>query len=193
MVDRVVLRAIADAEFDRAVEIDKKYLSAGRATLTRWRSWCPELFHGAHVDGALVGVCYPRPSDEETLTLEGIAVVFERWRQGISSALLRDFEAATARAGFRRIDLGSAPDGPTEGFHLKNGYQAVQIVLSLGHRGATTNQQDLPRQPEEISEDGGVVRLRFNVEEYLPAFRDELRDACEAQDAIFIFAKTVGS
>lgn len=186
--DNLELRAISDEDFDRLVELDEEYLSSGREKLTQWRAEHPRLFRGAFLDGKLVGICYPKPTEGAEIVLEGIAVSFDLWRKGIGSRLLADFENEAFSGGFTGISLGSTPDAPTEGFYIKNGYRAIQIVL---HRkvGGDPPLAEAPMRPDSIRVEGNMTVLRFDVDGYVPELRDALKAHYGADHAIFIFWK----
>lgn len=69
--------------------------------------------------GCVFGWPTPRPGE---YLLDGIAVLYHFWRQGLGSALLHEFQTAVEKKGFQLISLGSA-GGFVEKFYLSNGFR----------------------------------------------------------------------
>lgn len=77
----------------------------------------------------LVGICYGWSRAEEdpsdtSFTLQGICIKWDEAAKGLGSELLRAFEEAAEKLGYRTAGVGSAP-GYVEHFYMKNGYTPV--------------------------------------------------------------------
>lgn len=181
------MRAVSDQDLARALEIEAEYVGMGIEKVSAWRNAQPEWFRGAYLDNELVGICCGVEHDGAVI-LQSIAVLFDHWRKGIGTRLLRDFEKIvfgdTDVAG---ISLGSADDAPTERFYLKNGYRAKSVMLTV-RRDVVPPPKEVPH-PERVRVDGENQILYFAIDEYEPARRDELVALFGAKQGLFIFEK----
>ncbi len=190
MAPSVELRALADRDVSRAVELDEEYVGMGKTRILEWRSARPNWFRGAYLDDELIGICCGHEREPGAVVLQSIAVMVEHWRSGIGSLLIRDFEATVFSAGITKISLASASDQPTESFYLKNRYRATHVLLFVAPDFEEPSpDQGLPR-PEKVVDKGDEVRLSFPIDEYSPRTRDELTRAYQARQGLFIFEKT---
>ena len=181
------IRAIPDEDMPRFVEMEKEYVGMGEQELRAWRAARPEWFRAAYLDGDLIGICCGVEKDAAVI-LQSIAVLFEHWRSGIGSQLLRDFEETVFRDyGMTGISLGSADDHPTEAFYLKNGYRPRYVMLSVP-LDAPEQPADAP-QPQRVRKEERETVLYFPVEDYESALRDELVSLYHATQGLFIFDK----
>ena len=159
----------------------------GRARLFAWRAAQPEWFRGAYLDGVLVGVCCGAEADD-AVVLQSIGVLYEHWRQGIGSRLLRDFEDAVFNSSrVTGISLGSADDVPTEAFYMKNGYGVRSIMLTVP--GSAPEPAPGAPQPSRVRNDGDNRVLYFEVDEYDRLLRESLVASHAASQGLFIFEK----
>ncbi len=183
----VRIRAVAEGDLGRALELDEEYVGVGAANFEAWRSERPSWLRGAYLAEDLVGICLGNEKRPGRVVLHTIGVMFDHWRTGIGSQLLEDFEKTVVGDGMAQISLGSAPDVPTESFYRKNGYRATHVLLRVGA------DHELPAtsilRPDEVREDEHGRSVVFKVERYDRELRDELRAAYDAHQAIFIFEK----
>ena len=186
----VEVRALADRDVSRAVELDEEYVGMGKTKIIEWRTTRPNWFRGAYIDDELVGICCGNEREPGAVVLQSIAVMVEHWRSGIGSLLIRDFEATVFSAGIGKISLASASDRPTESFYLKNRYRATHVLLFVAPDFEEASpDQGLPR-PDKIVDKGEEVRLSFPIDKYSPRTRDQLKRAYQARQGLFIFEKT---
>ena len=185
--DDVGVREVAERDLERARELDEEYVGVGAANFEVWRSERPSWLRGAYLGEELVGICFGNEKRPRMVVLQTIGVVFDHWRRGIGSQLLKDFEETVAADGMARISLGSAPDAPTESFYRKNGYWATHVMLRVDA------DQELPAtsspRPSEVREDEHGRSVVFEVKRYDRELRERLSEAYGARDAIFIFEK----
>ena len=181
------VREVAERDFGRAQELDEEYVGIGAANFGKWRSEQPGWLRGAYVNGELVGMCLGREKEPGSVVLQTIGVMFDHWRKGIGSRLLRDLEEILVADGMVKIGLGSAPDLPTESFYRKNGYRATHVLLRVGADQEQPAASSLA--PVEVREDEHGRSLVFQVERYDRDLLDELSAEHGAREAIFVFEK----
>jgi len=136
----------------------------------------PDLYLAAFGRGVCVGICHGRPSDKakDAIGLEIIATErpgnSDYARKGIGSRLIKEFEKAVRRRGYRWIDVGAAMG--VEGFYLKNGYRPYELVAT------GPNHEEYERVKVKDYESG-------------KAKQEELLKKHKAREVIFILEKTV--
>jgi len=130
----------------------------------------PNLYVGVFVRSKkLVGIAYGSVNEDDSITLQGIAVKYSLWRKGIGSRLLSFFEEQVRKTGRHRISLGSG-EGFAEQFYLKNGYTPLEIKAK--------------------SEDGRVLATE-RIRDYSDGVirREHLRQELKPKEVIFIMEK----
>ncbi len=152
-----------------------------------WYDIHPELLVGAFADGELVEFALGI-YDHEGVHLKGIGVREEHRREGIGSALLSRVEEAAGERDADRISLGSA-GGYVDKFYLANGYQPESVLLRF-------DADDAPESPESFEYDilrerveDGVTKWYVGVEFHDHDFLQEVREAFDDQEAIYIMEK----
>lgn len=94
-------------------------------SLRRCLAAAPSLTICCEVGRTLIATCfgYPLPGHEQTVVLEGLAVVRD-WRgRGIGSRLLNQFECICRDLQYTSITLGTSED-LSRGFYVPRGYEA---------------------------------------------------------------------
>ncbi len=118
---------IEKADYNKFIDIMKLYLpDSDESLVNRMYEKYKNTFVGYYIDDLLVGICYGWPrreavADDESYTIEGIAIIHPFNAQGRGPKLLAYFEQRVKELGFFKISVGSA-DGYVERFYLKNGY-----------------------------------------------------------------------
>jgi len=188
----VEIRTVRESELDAFRRLHEVYVDRDESveTLRDRHRARPELFVAAYDDGELVGGCLGDPRSDETVELAGIAVERSHQCRGIGAALLSTFEDRAASLGFRRITLGSA-GGYVDEFYVENGYRPDSVLVRLD--AADTPENDRIRGYEIVDErtDGPTRKLYVNVDRFDPAFLDEVRDAFDDPDAVYVMSKTL--
>jgi len=77
----------------------------------------------AHIDGNAVAAVLGRPENDDSIIIGFTACGMEYRKQGITGALLKQFEENAKTLGFKYVTLGSDPDA--EEFYKKNGYKVI--------------------------------------------------------------------
>ncbi|MFC4808577.1 GNAT family N-acetyltransferase [Paenibacillus sp. GCM10023250] len=173
------IRLLAETDYEQAHAFQCEYLDreSFEEFVRRARS-DPGLYF-VTVDGReVVGVCYGSPSKKHpaAVNLNGIAVNLDSTkhyaRAGLGTSMLRVFENAVKRKGYRTIGVGSADDPKVEAFYLKNGFAPIELVAF----GPNMEQLERVREDDYAS---GLLR------------REELRRKFNPREVIFIFEKNV--
>lgn len=133
-----------EAPMDLLLEADPSPERIG-AYLNRSRSFV------AFEEGKPVGICVLEPLSPGVRELVNIAVLPERQREGIGTALLREAVARARAEGAWRIEVGTGSFGHPLAFYQKEGFRASSIERNF----FTEN------YPEPIYEDG--IRLRDRI------------------------------
>ena len=183
---------LTDKEFNDALLINQEYLSASKEDFTKWFKKYPDLFVGAFDDEKLVGICYGHEwTQEEYVILEGIATLYDYWRKGVGSELLKTFESQVEKQGKQYITVGCAPDEKTEQFYLKNLYQPITLLAKIKKDNLSANYKDQTKLFEFVEEknDGDVIKIYFKAEQYNPLDRQNLQEILQADEVIYIMNK----
>lgn len=116
----VTIRPIQEDELEILRRLFKKIIEKdiySLDTLVENHTKYPSLFIGAFAEDEMVGFVFGWP--EGTLVAHGLAVLERLRRRGIGMALLRSFENAALKAGFKRYALGAR-------------WEAIPFYLSFG-------------------------------------------------------------
>lgn len=161
-------------------------------TVREWHEEMPELFVGAYDGGELVGICIGREGPGEGVLLDAIAVSPSHVRRGIGSALLDAFEERAASLGYDRVGLGSA-GGYVDEFYIANGYEPASVLVRLQSEDVPADYREMGYEIIDERNDDGTRKLYVGVDGYDPEFVEDVRDAFDDPDAIYIMEKRLGS
>lgn len=128
-------RGIEKADYDRFLEIMHEYLFGDDDFIARMYEKYPKVYGGYFIDGLMVGVCYGWPrseqvTDDDSFTLEGIALIEPYNKCGRGSKLLAFFEEGVKELGFGRASVGSA-GGYVEKYYMKNVYRPIEFKVII--------------------------------------------------------------
>lgn len=190
----VAVHPVPESDIENVRRLHDSYTASGESleTVRKWHREHPELFVGAYEGGNLVGYCLGIQRTEEAIELNGIAVEEAHQRQGIGTELLATFEDQVASLGFQRINLGSA-GGYVDEFYLQNGYSPRSILVRVDVEDASGDYRAMGYEIAEERIDDGTKKLYIEVDEFDPAFVEEIRDSFADPDAIYILEKHLDS
>jgi len=187
-------RVITEKYFEEAFLINKEYLSASKEAFRKWYTEYPNLFVGAFDDEKLIGICYGFDSkDKDYVLLEGIATIFDYWRKGIGSDLLKKFEQQVKKREKKFITLGCASDEKTEKFYLKNDYKPTMYLARIKKKDLPASYESLTKGYDfiEKKDEDDSVKLYFKAEQYDIAKRIKLQKQLNAYEVIYIMEKAL--
>ncbi len=129
-----------------------------------------ELYIGCYDGERLIGIAYGFVRGN-IVTLQGIAVIHERWRRGIGTKILKFFENRVKLIGKKTVGVGSA-EGFVEKFYLKCGYRPVEI---------------------QAKDKWGKIVKKERVESYEDGIRkrEKLKKLTHPKEIIFIMEKNI--
>ena len=95
-------------------------------TMKRYEKMFPEAFLAVTDNDEIIGAAFGWSreiefSDDRSFALDGIAVRYDFWKNGIGSRLLEHFEKAAVLYGAKSVSVGSA-GGYVEKFYIDRGY-----------------------------------------------------------------------
>jgi len=184
---RVRIGRLRPRDLDEAYRYQRVYLTPGRRRFERCFRARPDLFVAARVGDRMAGICWGRPC-RGRIFLDGIAVFGWLWRNGIGSAMLREFEARVAAAGGSTISLVSA-GGFVDRFYLKNGYSACQLRLRLPRKRRVNRPRGF--EVDQVRRSRGPTFLYVHIGSLSHKWVEHARRAFRAEEANLVFEKEV--
>lgn len=186
----VEIRTVEESDLDAFCRVYNSTIGRDEslATIEADYSDHPEFLVGAYEGETLVGFAYGVDGDHSGVELKGIGVVEGRRREGIGASLLAALESAVVASGFERLGLGSA-GGYVDEFYLACGYEPESILLRFDSEADAESYRDCGYDICRERVDDGVVKWYIDVEEHDPPFLDEVREAFDDPEAIYIMEK----
>jgi len=106
--------------------LGQKYREYENYTYAAWQSRIAKHSSAllyAHIDGKIIAAVLGRPENDDSIVL-GFAACHEYHRkQGVTSALVKQFEINSKALGFKYITLGAGKD--VQGFYEKCGFCVI--------------------------------------------------------------------
>jgi ribosomal-protein-alanine N-acetyltransferase len=185
-------KTISDKDLDEVIKLHREYVDENIKSeeIKKIYEKYPDLFVGCYLDGKLVGICIPDILRGE-LYLKSIAVKHEYWRKGIGSKLLSLFEERLKRRGIKRISVGSAPINWVERFYLKHGYKPIRILVRLKVSNLPKNYSNAGLEIVDSRVEGDHKIIYINEKRYDPEIRERVKKVLNAEEALYIFEKTL--
>jgi GNAT superfamily N-acetyltransferase len=155
----VQTRVLVGGDLEAFRRIQSEYLDNWTPVLLREQfSKFPSLHVGSFLKATLVGIAYGTADlEDDSATLQGIAVRFSLWRRGIGSTLLGFFEEQVRGMGIHSVGLGCG-EGFAEQFYMKNGYRPVEL------KAKSVDGRVLAVEPVRDYSDGLLKRERLRRE-----------------------------
>ncbi len=128
-------RRITKGDIARFDEIRHEYLFGDDGLIMAMYEKYPEVYGGYFIDDTMVGVCYGWPRSEQvdnddSFTLDGIALIEPYNKCGRGSRLLKFFVDAANSIGYDCVSVGSA-GGYVERYYLKNGFRPIEFKVMV--------------------------------------------------------------
>ena len=128
-------RQLTAQDQERFDAIRHEYLFGDDDFIAEMQTKYPEAYGGYFIDDLMVGVCYGWPRSEQvdnddSFTLDGIALIEPYNKYGRGSRLLSFFEDAVRKIGYERASVGSA-GGYVERYYLKNGFKPIEFKVMI--------------------------------------------------------------
>lgn len=128
-------RGITRNDIARFDEIRHEYLFGDDEFIMSMYEKYPEAYGGYFIDDMMVGVCYGWPrseqvDDDDSFTLDGIALIEPYNKCGRGSLLLKFFVDSAGKLGYGRVSVGSA-GGYVERYYLKNGFRPIEFKVMI--------------------------------------------------------------
>jgi len=143
-------RRLAAADRSAFDALRHEYLFGDDDFIAAMHERYPEAYGGYFADDRLVGICYGWPrseqvTDDDSFTLDGIAIAEPYNGHGRGGRLLAFFEDAAGTLGYDRVSVGSA-GGYVERFYLKNGFRPIEFKVMI--EGAPTHVRQIHSMAE---------------------------------------------
>lgn len=129
-MNKIDIRIVSNETEKQFYEIIEEYLPGSDVEfVSEQRKKNPTGCLVAIDNNEVIGVVFGWESrNNHAFVINGIAVRYDYWRQGIGTKLLHHIEKSAETMGFAYISVGSA-GGYVEDFYLKNGYHPVEYKI----------------------------------------------------------------
>jgi GNAT superfamily N-acetyltransferase len=184
-----VVRLVRVAELADAVAFHDEYLGeTDLHALSSAHRQLPYLFIGCFVrsGGTLVGLCIPASGRGREVSISGIAVRHDLWRQHLGTRLLRRFEREARGHGISRISVGSA-GGYVERFYLSNGYRPAELYIYLKGDRVPSGAESGFQVVRTKRRSSGGLQVNVRVRSYDPSIKERAKLAFDAVDVGYVF------
>lgn len=170
-------RRITKDDIARFDAIRHEYLFGDDGFIMAMYEKYPEAYGGYFIDGMMAGVCYGWPRSEQvdnddSFTLDGIALIEPYNKCGRGSRLLEFFVDAANSLGYPRVSVGSA-GGYVERYYLKNGFLPIEFKVLI------------PDEPAYVLSIGSIEEYAALTE----TKRDEIIASAGGNHSFIVFEK----